>query len=65
MEYYTFRNTSSYTTLDVTSISSLFINISSPSLDVTLETATNNCQCENTDVGRYNPTCHNDCPWLL
>ena len=41
------------------------INIFSPSLDVTLEIATCNCQWENTGVGRYTPTCLSDCPWLL
>ena len=54
--------------LDVTSkssLSSLFINIFSPSLDVTLDTTTYSCPCEKEDVGRNNPTCRNDCSRLL
>jgi len=64
----TLRNASSYTTLDITLVSSpssSVINIFSPSLDVTLETATYICPWENTGVGRYTPTCLSDCPWLL
>ena len=66
--YYTFWNSSSYTTLDVSFISSpssLLINIFSPSPDLTLYTIMYSCPCENTGVGRNSPTCCNDWHWLL
>lgn len=52
------RHINIFTILSVINIFTILsvINIFDPFLDATLDTVTYSCPCENTDVGRYNPT---------